>query len=31
MDFAFIALTVVLAVVTFGLGRLCEKLLGGRR
>jgi hypothetical protein len=31
MDIAFIALTLVLAVVTLGLGRLCAKLLGGRQ
>jgi hypothetical protein len=31
MDIAFIALTLVLAVVTLGLGQLCAKLLGGRQ
>jgi hypothetical protein len=30
MDLAFIALTVVLALLTLGLGRLCASLLGGR-
>jgi hypothetical protein len=31
MDLAFIALIFVLAVVTLGLGLLCEKLLGDRQ
>jgi hypothetical protein len=31
MDLAFVALTLVLALVTLGLGRLCAKLLGGHR
>jgi hypothetical protein len=31
MDLAFIALTIVLALLTLGLGRLCAKLLGGRQ
>jgi hypothetical protein len=31
MDLAFIALTIALALLTLGLGRLCAKLLGGRQ
>jgi hypothetical protein len=31
MDLAFIGLTLFLAILTLGLGRLCAKLLGGPR
>jgi hypothetical protein len=31
MDLAFVTLTAFLALLTFGLVRLCTSLLGGRR